>query len=206
MIRRVDGRSRAGKLQANPGLVERLDAHAASRNHGPGLRRLFALAEVPGPGRADLGAQGILSGQRGVRLPRPVAGRGEPDLGRPALARRQILLHRRQQFLEGDVVHWFFRLQDGRTGFAARSHASDNLLWLGWAAAEYVRMTGDRSILDEARAVPDGRDAAAAAAAGKRGMGFFPLRSAVEEPLLRPRFAGHRPGAGDIAWGPTACR
>ena len=35
----------------------------------------------------------------------------------PALARRQILLHASQQFLEGDVVHWFHRLQDGRTGF-----------------------------------------------------------------------------------------
>jgi hypothetical protein len=34
----------------------------------------------------------------------------------PVLARRQILLHAAQQFLEGDVVHWFFRLQDGRRG------------------------------------------------------------------------------------------
>ncbi|MEJ7640461.1 MAG: hypothetical protein WKF75_21455, partial [Singulisphaera sp.] len=48
----------------------------------------------------------------------------------PTLARRQILLHAAQQFLEGDVVHWFHRLQDGRTGFVGRTHASDNLLWL----------------------------------------------------------------------------
>ena len=26
-------------------------------------------------------------------------------------------------------MHWFFRLEDGRTGFACRSHASDNLLY-----------------------------------------------------------------------------
>ncbi|HEX7571111.1 MAG TPA: hypothetical protein VF492_11455, partial [Verrucomicrobiae bacterium] len=56
----------------------------------------------------------------------------------PALARRQILLHARQQFVEGDVLHWFFLQQDGCTGLGARTHASDNLLWLGWATAEYV--------------------------------------------------------------------
>ena len=52
----------------------------------------------------------------------------------PALARRQILLHASQQFLEGDVVHWFHLLQDGRTGFVGRTHASDNLLWLALGA------------------------------------------------------------------------
>jgi cyclic beta-1,2-glucan synthetase len=67
----------------------------------------------------------------------------------PASARRQILLHARQQFVEGDVLHWFFLQEDGRTDFATRTHASDNLLWLGWATAEYVRLTGDESILDE---------------------------------------------------------
>jgi cyclic beta-1,2-glucan synthetase len=102
----------------------------------------------------------------------------------PVLARRQILLHAAQQFLEGDVVHWFFRLQDGRTGFAARSHASDNLLWLGWAAAEYVRMTGDQSILDERVAYLTAETPLPPLPQGKEGMGFFPLRSAVEEPLL----------------------
>ncbi|HLD29429.1 MAG TPA: glycosyl transferase, partial [bacterium] len=67
----------------------------------------------------------------------------------PALARKQIILHASQQFPEGDVFHWFFTLTDGRTAFANRSHASDNPLWLAWAAAEYVRATGDRSLLDE---------------------------------------------------------
>ena len=67
----------------------------------------------------------------------------------PALARRQILLHSAQQFPEGDVVHWFHRLQDGRTGFVGRTHASDNLLWLAWAVVEYVAATGDDSLLEE---------------------------------------------------------
>lgn len=67
----------------------------------------------------------------------------------PALARKQILLHASQQFPEGDVFHWFFTQPDGRTAFSCRSHASDNPVWLAWAVAEYVRATGDMSILDE---------------------------------------------------------
>ncbi|MBK8652265.1 MAG: hypothetical protein IPN23_11255 [Elusimicrobia bacterium] len=47
------------------------------------------------------------------------------------------------------MVHWFHTLHDGRTAFANRSHASDNLLWLGWAAAEYTRLTGDEALLEE---------------------------------------------------------
>ncbi|MEN6450322.1 MAG: hypothetical protein ABFC96_07520 [Thermoguttaceae bacterium] len=102
----------------------------------------------------------------------------------PAMARRQILLNAAQQFLEGDVVHWFFRLQDGRTGFSFRSHASDNLLWLGWAAADYVRMTGDRSILDERAPYLTAETPLEPLPEGKQGMGLFPLRSTIEEPLL----------------------
>ncbi|HNX69342.1 MAG TPA: hypothetical protein PKI45_07635 [Candidatus Omnitrophota bacterium] len=67
----------------------------------------------------------------------------------PALARKQILLHASQQFIEGDVFHWFFTLTDGRSAFSCRSHASDNLLWIAWGVGEYVRITGDETILDE---------------------------------------------------------
>ncbi|MFO1491459.1 MAG: glycosyl transferase family 36, partial [Kiritimatiellia bacterium] len=102
----------------------------------------------------------------------------------PALARRQILLHAAQQFVEGDTVHWFFLQQDGRTGFASRSHASDNLLWLGWAVGEYVRMTGDEAILDERVAYLDAEVPLPPLPGGRHGMGFFPLRSQCAEPLL----------------------
>ncbi len=67
----------------------------------------------------------------------------------PALARKQILLHASQQFIEGDVFHWFFTLTDGRSAFSCRSHASDNLLWLAWGTVEYIRITSDETILDE---------------------------------------------------------
>jgi len=67
----------------------------------------------------------------------------------PALARKQIILHASHQFLEGDVYHWFFTRTDGRTAFSCRSHASDNPLWLVWGVVEYIKATGDYSILDE---------------------------------------------------------
>lgn len=67
----------------------------------------------------------------------------------PALARKQIILHASQQFIEGDVFHWFFTLTDGRAAFSCRSHASDNPLWLVWGVVEYIKATCDYSILDE---------------------------------------------------------
>ena len=95
----------------------------------------------------------------------------------PAIARRQILLHASQQFLEGDVVHWFHRLQDGRTGFVGRSHASDNLLWLAWAVVEYVGATGDESLLDERTPYLESEQPFELLPRGKHGMGFDPIRS-----------------------------
>ena len=103
----------------------------------------------------------------------------------PLLARRQIALHAAQQFIEGDVVHWFHLLGDGRTGFAARTHASDNLLWLAWAAVEYVGMTGDASLLDETAPYLEGEQPLPPLPAGKEGMGFIPLRSSRGDPVYR---------------------
>jgi cyclic beta-1,2-glucan synthetase len=120
----------------------------------------------------------------------------------PALARRQILLHGRQQFTKGDVLHWFFLQQDGCTGLGARTHASDNLLWLGWAAAEYVRMTGDESILDETLPYLVAETPLPPLPEGRYGMGLFAHVSPREETLcdhvlravdlvLEKRFGAH---------------
>jgi cyclic beta-1,2-glucan synthetase len=95
----------------------------------------------------------------------------------PSLARAQLILHAAQQFPEGDTAHWFFLQQDGRTGFLSRSHASDNLIWLGWGVGEYVRMTGDKTLLDEKVSYLKAETPLAPLPAGKHGMGFFPLRS-----------------------------
>ena len=66
-----------------------------------------------------------------------------------AAARRQILLHARQQFVEGDVLQWWHHARDGRTGLGARNRASDPHLWLPYLVARYVAATGDRAILKE---------------------------------------------------------
>ena len=67
----------------------------------------------------------------------------------PDVARKQILLHARQQFLEGDVLQWWHYSAEGKTGIGARNHASDPHLWLVYVTDHYVRGSGDRTILDE---------------------------------------------------------
>ena len=101
----------------------------------------------------------------------------------PTVTRRQILLHASQQFLEGDVVHWFHRLQDGRTGFVGRTHASDNLLWLAWAVVEYVGATGDESLLEERTPYLESEQPFPPLPANKEGIGFDPFRSSRDDTI-----------------------
>jgi cyclic beta-1,2-glucan synthetase len=103
----------------------------------------------------------------------------------PVLTRRQILLHAAQQFLEGDAAHWFHLLQDGRTGFVGRTHASDISLWLPWAVVDYVAATGDDSILDERVPFLEAEQPFEPLPQGKQGMGFDPLRSARVDTVYR---------------------
>jgi cellobiose phosphorylase len=66
-------------------------------------------------------------------------------VGDPAHARRQILLHAAQQFVEGDVLHWWFSIRGG----GPRTNCSDDLLWLPFILDAYLKETGDDAILDE---------------------------------------------------------
>ena len=63
----------------------------------------------------------------------------------PKILKNQILKHSKQQFLEGDVEHWWHE----ETGKGIRTRMSDDLLWIVYLTAEYIEFTGDYSILEE---------------------------------------------------------
>ncbi|HEX6176829.1 MAG TPA: glycosyl transferase family 36, partial [Thermoanaerobaculia bacterium] len=63
----------------------------------------------------------------------------------PARCRKQINLHAEHQFADGSVYHWWHPLSE----MGHITKMTDDLLWLGFVTANYLKETADFSILED---------------------------------------------------------
>ena len=90
----------------------------------------------------------------------------------PVMLREQIVLAASRQFEAGDVQHWWHAPQ----GAGVRTHFSDDLLWLAFAVAHYLRSSGDVELLEQRVSFIEGMEIPA----GAEDAYFTPIVSTVE--------------------------
>jgi cellobiose phosphorylase len=74
----------------------------------------------------------------------------------PERCRRQINLHAEHQFADGSVYHWWHPLSE--QGLVTTM--TDDLLWMSFVIPNYIRETGDFSLLDDSTAFLDEKEPA----------------------------------------------